>query len=366
MYIHQLKNWPQFTWREEEVTTLLARVRFQQGKLLGAMEQLGFELQSEAVLQTLTQEVIKSSEIEGEILDREQVRSSIARRLGMDIVGFVPSDRYVDGVVEMMLDATQKFTEVLDKERLFSWHASLYPTGRVGMYKIVVGDWRINSINDPMQVVSGAMGRERVHFQAPNSDSLPKEMNSFLLWFNETFTGDPSIKASIAHLWFVTIHPFEDGNGRISRAIADMQLARADSSPQRFYSMSNQIRQERNAYYQLLEETQSGDLDITNWIVWFLECLERAIKSSDVVLASVLRKAKLWGMPITLSFNERQKLMLNKLLDCFEGRLTSSKWAKIAKCSQDTASRDIQDLVAKGLLTKDDAGGRSTNYLLTL
>ncbi len=366
MYIHQLKNWPQFTWNEEEITALLARVRFEQGKLLGAMEHLGFEFQSEAVLQTLTQEVIKSSEIEGEILDREQVRSSIARRLGMDIVGIVPSDRYVDGVVEMMLDATQKYFEELNEERLFSWHASLFPTGRSGMYKIIVGDWRKNSIDDPMQVVSGAMGREKVHFQAPNSDLIPHEMNLFLSWFNDEFKGDPIIKSAIAHLWFVTIHPFEDGNGRISRAIADMQLARADGSSQRFYSMSNQIRQERNAYYNILERTQSGDLDITSWLIWFLECLERAIKSSDIILESVLRKAKLWAKSVALTLNDRQKLMLNKVLDGFEDKLTSSKWAKIAKCSQDTANRDIQDLIAKGLLVKDEAGGRSTNYLLVI
>ncbi|TDG36079.1 Fic family protein [Pedobacter changchengzhani] len=364
MFIHQLKKWPQFSWREAQITTLLASVRFQQGKLLGAMAQLGFDLQSEAVLQTLTQEVIKSSEIEGEILNREQVRSSIARRLGMDIVGAVLSDRYVDGVVEMMVDATQKFTEGLDEERLFSWHASLFPTGRAGMYKIVVGDWRQNDVDDPMQVVSVAMGKETLHFQAPNSDILLQEMKTFLSWFDGGFSGDPIIKAAIAHLWFVTIHPFEDGNGRISRAIADMQLARADGSSKRFYSMSNQIRQERSAYYEILEKTQSGGLDITNWMVWFLECLERAIKSSDIVLASVLRKAKLWAMPVALSFNDRQKMMLNKLLDGFDGKLTSSKWAKIAKCSQDTASRDIQDLIVKGLLVKDEAGGRSTNYLL--
>jgi Fic family protein len=364
MYIHQLKNWPQFTWNAECITAILSRVRFQQGKLLGAMEQLGFDLQSEAVLHTLTQEVIKTSEIEGELLDREQVRSSIARRLGMDIVGAVPSDRYVDGVVEMMLDATQHYLDPLNEERLFDWHASLFPTGRSGMHKIVVGDWRTNSDDDPMQVVSGPMGRQRVHFQAPNAEVLANEMNLFLNWFNSEFKGDPIIKSAIAHLWFVTIHPFEDGNGRISRAIADMLLARADGSSKRFYSMSNQIRQERKAYYQILEQTQSGDLDITNWLVWFLECLERAIKSSDVVLASVLRKAKLWGMEVATTLNDRQKMMLNKVLDGFEGKLTSSKWAKIAKCSQDTAGRDIQDLILKGLLIKDEAGGRSTNYLL--
>lgn len=314
----------------------------------------------------MTQEVVKSSEIEGEILDTDQVRSSIARRLGMDIAGLVPSDRHVDGVVEMMLDATQQYDQLLDEERLFGWHASLFPTGRSGMYRIVVGDWRKNTKDDPMQVVSGAIGREKVHFQAPDAEKLPIEMKRFLDWFNNPAAIDPMIKAAVAHLWFVTIHPFEDGNGRISRAIADMQLARTDGSPQRFYSMSAQIRQERNKYYSVLEKTQSGDLDITEWLQWFLECLGRAIDASDVVLSSVMRKAKLWMMPVSQTFNDRQRLMLNKLLDGFEGKLTSSKWAKIAKCSQDTATRDIQDLVAKSILAKDEAGGRSTNYLLTV
>lgn len=366
MYVHQLYNWPTFTWAFEALSTVLAEVRFKQGKLLGQMEHLGFDLKSEAVLQTLTQEVVKSSEIEGEILDTDQVRSSIARRLGMDIAGLVPSDRHVDGVVEMMLDATQQYDQLLDEERLFGWHASLFPTGRSGMYRIVVGDWRKNTKDDPMQVVSGAIGREKVHFQAPDAEKLPIEMKRFLDWFNNPAAIDPMIKAAVAHLWFVTIHPFEDGNGRISRAIADMQLARTDGSPQRFYSMSAQIRQERNKYYSVLEKTQSGDLDITEWLQWFLECLGRAIDASDVVLSSVMRKAKLWMMPVSQTFNDRQRLMLNKLLDGFEGKLTSSKWAKIAKCSQDTATRDIQDLVAKSILAKDEAGGRSTNYLLTV
>ncbi len=366
MYIHQLHQWPVFTWNTDEIASLLAAVRFKQGKLLGYMEHLGFDLKAEAVLQTLTQDVVKSSEIEGEMLNIDQVRSSIARRLGLDIVGLVPSDRHVDGVVEMMLDATQRYDQPLDEERLFGWHAALFPTGRSSMYRIVVGDWRKNTKDNPMQVVSGAIGREKVHFQAPDSDKLLVEMERFLAWFNSDVAIDPMLKAAVAHLWFVTIHPFEDGNGRISRAIADMQLARADGSPQRFYSMSAQIRQERKHYYSILEKTQSGDLDITEWLKWFLECLGRAIDASDIVLASVMLKAKLWMMPVAQTFNDRQRLMLNKLLDGFEGKLTSSKWAKIAKCSQDTATRDIQDLVTKGILVKDEAGGRSTNYLLTL
>lgn len=366
MYIHQLRKWPNFTWDADEIAPLLTEVRFKQGKFLGYMEHLGFDLKAEAVLQTLTQDVVKSSEIEGEILDTNEVRSSIARRLGMDIAGLVPSDRHVDGIVEMMLDATQRYDRPLDEERLFGWHAALFPTGHSSMYRIVVGDWRKNTTDDPMQVVSGAMGREKVHFQAPDAEKLPAETKLFLDWFNSEAVTDLILKAAIAHFWFVTIHPFEDGNGRISRAIADMQLARADGSSQRFYSMSAQIRQERKQYYSILEKTQSGDLDITEWLRWFLECLEGAIDASDVVLASVVRKAKLRAMPVSHTFNDRQRLMLNKLLDGFEGKLTSSKWAKIAKCSQDTATRDIQDLIAKGILAKDDAGGRSTNYLLNL
>lgn len=366
MYIYQRQNWPKFTWDSEIVLPILADVRLRQGKLIGKMESLGFDLQSEAVLQTLTVEVVKSSEIEGEILDVDQVRSSIARRLGMDIAGLIPSDRNVDGVVEMVLDATLGRDLPLDDERLFGWHAALFPTGYSGMYRIVVDDWRNNSKDDPMQVVSGAMGRERVHFQAPDSDKVPEEVQHFLEWFNSDFEMDAVIKAGIAHLWFVTIHPFEDGNGRISRALADLQLSRADNTSQRFYSMSSQIRQERNQYYSVLEKTQSMDLDITEWLCWFLQCLERAIDASYVILASVMRKAKLWAMTVSQTFNSRQQLMLNKLLDGFKGNLTSSKWAKIAKCSQDTAIRDIQDLITKGILVKDQAGGRSTNYLLTL
>jgi Fic family protein len=328
------------------------------------MESLGFNLQAEASLQTLTQDVLKSSEIEGEILNPDQVRSSIARRLGMEIAGMVPSDRFVDGVVEMMLDATQHYTAELTDERLFGWHAALFPTGRSGMYKIVVAGWRNNAKDDPMQVVSGAMGREMVHFQAPDADVLSSEMANFLDWFNTTHDLDPVLKAAIAHLWFITIHPFEDGNGRIARAISDLQLTRADESPRRYYSMSAQIREERKNYYEVLEQTQKGSLDITVWLEWFLECLDRALSATDQTLASVIRKAKLWENPVTVSLNPRQRLLLNKWLDGFEGKLTSSKWAKIAKCSQDTAVRDIQDLIERGILMKEAAGGRSTSYVL--
>jgi Fic family protein len=364
LYIYQHPQWPDFHWDQHKISPLLAEVRYRQGRLLGRMESLGFNLQAEASLHTLTQDVLKSSEIEGEILNPDQVRSSIARRLGMEIAGMVPSDRFVDGVVEMMLDATQHYKAELTDERLFGWHAALFPTGRSGMYRIVVAGWRNNAKDDPLQVVSGAMGREKVHFQAPDADVLDSEMVKFLDWFNRTHDLDPVLKAAIAHLWFVTIHPFEDGNGRIARAITDMQLARADETSSRFYSMSAQIREERKAYYEILEKTQKGSLDITVWLEWFLECLGRALAITDQTLASVIRKAKLWENPATASLNPRQRLLLNKLLDGFEGKLTSSKWAKIAKCSQDTAIRDIQDLIERGILVKEAAGGRSTSYVL--
>lgn len=363
-YIYQQVKWPEFYWDEARLATLLATVRFKQGKLLGSMEGLGFSLKAEASLQSLTQEILKSSEIEGELLDANQVRSSIARRLGIEVAGLVPSDRDVEGVVEMMLDATQKFREELSTERLFGWHSSLFPSGRSGMYKIVVGGWRTNTKEDPMQVVSGTMGRERIHFQAPDSNVLEDEMANFIRWFNNTSNLDPVIKAGIAHLRFVTLHPFDDGNGRMARAITDMQLARADETPDRFYSMSAQIRMERNKYYDILEQTQRGSLDITEWLVWFLECLERSITATGETLSSVLKKGKLFESASAKGLNERQRYMLNRLHDNFEGKLTSSKWAKMTKCSQDTASRDIQNLIERGILVREDAGGRSTSYKL--
>lgn len=363
-YIHQLKNWPAFHWDQEKLAPLLSEVRHRQGRLLGRMEGLGFSLQAEASLQTLTLDVLKSSEIEGELLNPDQVRSSIARRLGMDIAGLIPADRYVEGVVEMMLDATQNYKNALSDERLFGWHAALFPTGRSGMHKIVVGAWRDNAFNDPMQVVSGAMGREKVHYQAPAAELLNDEMNAFIKWFNKETGIDSVVKAAIAHLWFVTIHPFDDGNGRIARAIADMQLARSDGNNQRFYSMSAQIRKERNAYYEILEKTQKGSLYITDWMEWFFTCFDRAILATDQTLAAVMQKAKFWEKHSTVSFNERQKLMVNKLLDGFDGKLNSSKWGKITKTSPDTSLRDIQDLMNKKILMKDVGGGRSTSYVL--
>ena len=330
------------------------------------MEAFGFGLQGEASLQTITLDVLKSSEIEGEILNNEQVRSSIARRLGMDIGGLVPADRNVEGVVEMMLDATQHYEKELTDERMYGWHATLFPTGRSGMHKIITGAWRNNTADDPMQVVSGPIGRPVVHFEAPAAERLSEEMAQFIEWFNTAGNDDPVIKAAIAHLWFVTIHPFDDGNGRIARTITDMLLARADGTPQRFYSMSAQIRKERAVYYSTLEATQKGDMDITPWMEWFLNCLGRAIKASDETLALVLKKAKFREQHANTAFNERQKLMINKLQDGFEGKLNTSKWAKITKSSQDTALRDIQDLVQKAVLVKEESGGRSTSYTLVM
>ena len=364
VYIHQLPNWHRFTWNQEMISPLLAQIHHRQGRLLGRMESLGFGLKAEASLQTLTLDVMKSSEIEGELLDAGQVRSSIARRLGMDIPGMIPADRNVEGMVEMMLDAIQHFNDSLTGERLIAWHAALFPAGRSGMQKIITGSWRNNSTDNPMQVVSGPMGRERVHYQAPDSELLKDEMNKFLSWFNIEMTIDPVLKVAIAHLWFVTIHPFDDGNGRIARAIADMQLARADGTAQRFYSMSAQIRKERNAYYDILEETQKGDLNITAWLMWFLECLDRSLKASGETLVLILNKARFWEQHAITLLNNRQALMINKLLDGFTGKLNTSKWATITKCSQDTALRDIQDLIEKKILVKEPGGGRSTSYLL--
>lgn len=362
-YIHQKDHWPHFTWDSEAVIMLLSEARNLQGRLLGKMESLGFELRNEALLDTLTLDVLKSSEIEGEFLNPDQVRSSIARKLGMELATSVDSDRNVDGVVEMMLDATQNCFEPLTAERLFDWHAALFPTSRSGMHKITVADWRKDTTG-PMQVVSGAMGKEKVHFQAPEASLVENEMHQFLEWFNINKETDLVIKAAIAHLWFVTIHPFDDGNGRITRAITDMLLAQSDKSTQRFYSMSAQIRFERKQYYHMLETTQKGSLDITEWIQWFLNCLINALTQTDTVLNTVLMKADFWNKHSKTLLNERQKKLLNKILDGFDGKLTSSKWAKIAKCSKDTAIRDINDLIEKEILQKETAGGRSTNYEL--
>jgi len=364
MYIHEQADWPQLSWNKEYLTDLLAVVRYRQGRLIGHMQALGFDLRAEATLQTLTQEVIKSSEIEGEVLDRDQVRSSLAKRLGIDIARSVAADRNVEGVVEMMIDATQNFDKALTADRLFAWHAALFPTGRSGMNKITVGAWRTGE-RGPMQVISGAIGKTKVHFQAPDASEMESEMTRFLDWYNAGQETDPVLKAALAHLWFVTIHPFEDGNGRIARAIADMQLARADDCPQRFYSMSAQIRKERKTYYNILESTQKGSLDVTEWMEWFLNCLDRALLATSDILANVMKKARFWENNAGIGLNDRQRLMIDRLLNGIEGKMTSSKWAKMGKCSQDTATRDIQDLMNKGILVKEEAGGRSTSYALS-
>jgi Fic family protein len=360
-YIYQDERWPNFTWNYELISGKLGEVRNLQGKLTGKMESLGFSLREEALLEAISLDVIKSTEIEGVMLPSDQVRSSIARHLGMEVAGLVASDRFVDGVVEMTLDATRNAGLPLSAERLFGWQTALFPTGRSGINKISTGNWRKDETG-PMQVVSGGFGKEKVHYQAPPAATLNREMTTFLEWFNAESTLDPVIKAGIAHLWFVTIHPFDDGNGRIARAIADMQLSRADGSAQRFYSMSAQIRLEQKAYYAVLEKTQKGGLDVSEWMQWFLDCLHNALLSAEITLSKVLLKARFWERIFTISINHRQRKMINKLLEGFEGNLTTSKWAVISKCSADTALRDINDLVSKGILLKEEAGGRSTGY----
>lgn len=360
IYIHQLKKWPHWQWNEQEFISLLSEVRHLQGKLMGKVELLGFELKDEANLETLIQDVLQTSAIEGEILNPELVRSSIATRLGLEYSGIEKSDRQVDGIVELMLDATQNNNKIVNEERLFAWHCALFPTGRSGLYKIEVGNWRSGA----MQVVSGGMGREIVHYEAPTAENLVSEMKQFIDWFNNDQNQESLLKAAVAHLWFVTIHPFDDGNGRIARAITDMQLSKADGVNQRFYSMSTEINQQKKSYYTILERTQKGDLDITEWIIWFLECLKNSILSSSIIVDKVVKKHQFWVKNSRLISNERQQKMLNKLMDHFEGNLNTSKWAKITKTSPDTALRDITDLVNKGILVKADSGGRSTHYIL--
>jgi Fic family protein len=363
MYIHERKDWPRFLWDIEKLAEPLASVRYRQGSLIGQMKGLGFRLQQEAVLETLTKDVLKTSEIEGERLDAEQVRSSVARHLGLDLGGLKPADRNVEGVVEMMVDATGHYDRPLTDERLFSWHAALFPTGRSGMTRIKTGVWRDESAG-PMQVVSGALGKEKVHFEAPKADRLKNEMTAFLKWFESKDAIDPVLNAGLAHLWFVTIHPFEDGNGRIARAIADMALARSEHSSQRFYSMSAQIKLEQKEYYGILEGTQKGTMDVTGWMSWFLECLGRAIDGAHFTLKAVIDKARFWDRIKDVQLNDRQRSVINRLLDGFEGKLTSSKYAKLTECSQDTAHRDIQALVERRILVQNPEGGRSTSYSL--
>lgn len=362
-YIHEKQGWPNLYWDSERLSPMLSATRYKEGELLGQMKALGFKLRTEASLNTLTADVVKSSAIEGENLNPAEVRSSIARRLGIETGGLVPAGHHVDGVVEMMLDATQHYEQALTDDRLFGWHAALFPTGRSGLRAIQVGVYR-TAAADPMEVVSGPMGKEKVHFVAPKGERVGTEMTLFLNWFNNNQTTDPVLKAALAHLWFVTIHPFEDGNGRIARAIADMSLARADASKERFYSMSSQIEREKNLYYERLEKSQRGDLDITEWMTWFLDCLDRAIDSANDTLTFVFYKAKLWGKANQQPVNERQQLIINRMLDDFKGHMNTSKYARIAKCSPDTALRDIQELVSRNILIKNPGGGRSTSYRL--
>jgi Fic family protein len=364
MWIYEYQHWPNFTWDTEAIAFKLADLRHRQGRLLGRMEALGFELKQEASLKTLTNDVITSSAIEGESLETEEVRSSIARHLGIAVAGLVPASRRVDGVVEMMLDATQGYSRPLTRERLFGWHATLFQTGRSGMHRISVGSWRTKD-DDPMQVISGPMGRENSHFEAPGAERLNAEMAAFLAWFNQKNRLDPVLKAAIAHLWFVTIHPFEDGNGRMARALGDMALARADGMPDRFYSLSSQIGAERKEYYIQLERQQRSSPEITNWLAWFLDCLGRAISNAEKTLGHVLFKAQLWDKINQNPVNERQRTVINRMLeDDFKGHIHTSKYARLSKCSNDTALRDIQDLTARGILVQNPGRGRTTSYRL--
>ena len=362
-WIYQQDTWPEFTWDNDALACKLAEVRYRQGHLLGRMESLGFDLRAEASLDTLTQDVVRSSAIEGEVLSADEVRSSIARKLGIDIGNSVATRRAVEGIVEVMLDATRQQAQPLTKERLVSWHAAIFPTGWSGLRRITVGNWRTESAGT-MRVVSGRIERERVHFEAPDASCLESEMAAFLDWFDADSLVDPFLKAGIAHLWFVTIHPFEDGNGRIGRAIADMALARADGMRDRFYSMSTQIEAERKLYYQQLERQQRNSTDITGWLEWFIDCLGRAIGAAESTLSAVLYKAAVWKLANRHGVNKRQRLILNRMLDGFKGYMSTSKYAKIAKCSTDTALRDIRGLVAQSLLIQNPGSGRSTSYRL--
>ncbi len=359
-YIHDYENWWQFRYDNGQIVNELGRVRAKQGELMGRMLSLELISQDEALLSSMSLELVRSSEIEGERLNLEEVRSSIARRLGIETAGLAPVSRYVDGIVQMQLDATQNYNKPLTHDRLFGWHNVLFPTGMSGLYRIDVGKYRSND----MQVVSGALGKEKVHYQAPQAKRVPAEMERFIAWINSSEDIDGVLKAAIAHLWFVSIHPFDDGNGRITRALTDMLLARSEKCSKRFYSMSAQIKVLQKEYYDILERTQRGDGDITKWLIWFLHCFEKALEATSDTLSAVMRKADFWECHRNVSFNERQRKIINMLFDDFFGKLTSSKWAKIAKCSSDTALNDINDLIEKGILRKSNAGGRSTNYTL--
>jgi Fic family protein len=364
MWIYEHPTWPNFTWDAGALSSKLMGIRYAQGHIVGRMQSLGFEFRSEASLRTITNDVVKSSAIEGEILNPEEVRSSIARRLGIDIAGLIPTSRNTEGIVEVMLDATQNSNSHLTKDRLFGWHAALFPTGRSGMHRISVGNWRRPEV-DPMQVISGPIGKEKVHFEAPNANHLEREMERFLEWFNESHSMDYVLKAGIAHLWFVTIHPFEDGNGRIGRAIGDMMLTRSDKTLDRFYSLSSQIEAERKDYYSQLEKQQRSTPDITGWLNWFLDCLGRAIANAEITLGNILFKAQLWDYINQQPVNQRQRFIINRMLeDNFIGSIKTSKYAVLAKCSNDTALRDITELHKRGIFLQNLGAGRSTSYRL--
>ena len=359
-YIYQYPDWPNFTWDEQKIQVILGKVRHLQGKLFGQMSTLGFSIKEEALLSTLTIDVLKSSEIEGENLNYEQVKSSIAKRLGLDYNDTIYPSRDVEGVVEMMLDATQNYNEQLSEERWFDWHAALFPTGRSGMYKIETTRYRTGK----MQIVSGPLGREKIHYTAPPPEVMKEEMDGFLDWFNYNSNLDLVVKAAVAHFWFIIIHPFDDGNGRIARALSDLLLAKSENSSFRFYSLSSQMQLERKTYYGMLQSVQYNERDITDWLEWFLTCLYRALEATEGTIKNALRKNQFWEKHKETILNSRQRLMLNKLLNGFKGKLKTSKWAKITKCSQDTALRDIKDLIEKGILRQEESGGRSTNYEL--
>jgi Fic family protein len=359
-YIYEYDNWPSFTWDDKQLSVAFGDVRLMQGKLMGQLSSLGFSFREEASLLAHTMDVIKSSEIEGEHFNYDQVRSSVARRLGLERAGLISSSKLIDGVVEMTLDATQRYYQPLTEERLFGWHAALFPTGYSGNYKIEVAQYRTGE----MQIVSGAMGKEKVHFEAMKSQVLKSEMDYFLKWYNAEDNLDPVLKAAVAHFWFIIIHPFDDGNGRIARALTDMLLARAEGTGERFYSMSSQMMLQRKEYYAMLQKAQHSSGDISEWMFWFLNCLKNAMLTTQSTMSNILRKAEFWNKHENTLINERQRLILNKLFDGFEGKLKSSKWAKITKTSSDTALRDIKDLVDKGILRKTNEGGRSVNYEL--
>lgn len=361
MFIWQSPDWPRFTWQEDRLLQPVAAARLRQGRLLGGMARLGFDQKREAQLEALTEDVLKTAEIEGELLDPHSVRSSLARHLGVPHAATAPADRRADGVVAMLLDATEHFDAPLTAERLWGWQAALFPTGYSGVHRVRTGGWR-DDREGPMQVVSGPMGRQRVHYEAPPAGRLDAEMGAFLEWFNRGTEPEGLLRAGLAHLWFVTVHPFDDGNGRVARAVADQALAQSEGAGQRFYSMSSQIRKERSAYYDMLERTQRGTLDVTEWLLWFLDCLSRAIEGADATAGRVLEKADFWQRHAGTPLTARQKAVLNRLLDGFEGRLTTRKWAALGKCSIPTAQRDINELVARGILARNPGGSRNTSY----